>query len=193
MFTIKFEILKTDTANTANTSEHFQHLPQHKPKVIQENENMKQSPRPKHKKLNIVPLFIILAAAFILCDIAVSKYHLTITEYERTSPKIDTAIRIVHLTDLHNNELGKENERLVRAVEGADPDLVCITGDLLDLHSSDTDTAINLVEDLAENFRYISHMEITRCNILIWIRQSCAGCWKRLAQWFWILTMKILH
>lgn len=39
--------------------------------------------------------------------------------------------RFVFLSDLHNKSYGKENERLLAAIDEADPDLILCTGDML--------------------------------------------------------------
>ena len=41
-------------------------------------------------------------------------------------------LRIVQLSDLHGRSFGEDNAKLLSAVAEADPDIVCITGDLFD-------------------------------------------------------------
>jgi len=72
-------------------------------------------------------------------------------EYETfSSDKLTEAIRIVHLSDLHNREFGENNRQLLDRVSGQKPDLILFTGDLVTGHIKETDTAMNLVEELVK-------------------------------------------
>ena len=55
--------------------------------------------------------------------------------YIVTSPDLPEAFdgfRIVHISDLHGKEFGENNRRLIEAVVELEPDLIAITGDLID-------------------------------------------------------------
>ena len=77
-----------------------------------------------------------------------SKYALEVTQASFPWPGTET-VRIVQLTDLHNSVFGKDNEKLVQTVAGEDPDLILITGDLVDQNSASSETAVSLVRKLA--------------------------------------------
>ena len=47
-------------------------------------------------------------------------------------PEAFDGLRIVHLSDLHGKEFGENNARLLAAVKELQPDLIAITGDLID-------------------------------------------------------------
>ena len=47
-------------------------------------------------------------------------------------PEAFNGLRIVHLSDLHGKQFGEDNARLLAAVEELEPDLIAITGDLID-------------------------------------------------------------
>ena len=64
-----------------------------------------------------------------------SYYRIVTTEYELSYSNLPDAFdgfRIVVLSDIHAAEFGKDNERLVRKVRDAKPDIIAITGDFTD-------------------------------------------------------------
>ena len=50
---------------------------------------------------------------------------LQVTRYSMESDRISREMTIVHLTDLHNREFGRENEELVKLIRQEKPDLSC--------------------------------------------------------------------
>lgn len=93
-----------------------------------------------------------------------SKYALEVTNYVLSSPKLTAPIRVVQLTDLHNSEFGENNARLVSLVAQQQPDLILMTGDMLNGREDETEIAANLVRRLTEvapvYFSYGNH-EVT--------------------------------
>lgn len=63
---------------------------------------------------------------------------------------ISHPIRIVHLSDLHSWEFGEGNQELVAMVTEQSPDLILMTGDMLDKSGEDAAVACGLIKDLAE-------------------------------------------
>lgn len=99
------------------------------------------------KKLSVL---LLAAAAVIFWWFFGSKHGLEVTNYALTTPKLTAPIRIVHLTDLHNSEFGRGNARLVEMVGKQKPDLILLTGDMLNGNEPRTDIAVHLIEQLAE-------------------------------------------
>lgn len=96
-------------------------------------------------------LAVLLAiAAVIAWGVFGSKYALEVTNYVLSSPKLTAPIRVVQLTDLHNSEFGENNERLVRMVQKQSPDLIFMTGDMLNGREDETEIAVSLVRRLIE-------------------------------------------
>lgn len=103
----------------------------------------------KHKK-SIFITIILLSLVLILClSLYTSAYSLAITTYSLTSNN-SISLRILQLTDLHNSEFGENNSRLLTAVRTQFPDLILLTGDLLNSNEQRTDIATNLITQLCE-------------------------------------------
>lgn len=115
------------------------------------------------RKKRLFAAITTLAILFIWCYYS-SKYGLEVTNYVLSSPKLTAPIRVVQLTDLHNSEFGENNERLVRMVSQQHPDLILMTGDMLNGREDETEIAASLVRRLTEvapvYFSYGNH-EVT--------------------------------
>lgn len=110
-------------------------------------------------------LFALLLIAVVAAwGILGSKYVLEVTNYVLSSPKLTAPIRVIQLTDLHNSEFGEANTRLVDLVTRQRPDLILMTGDMLNGREDETEIAVNLVRRLTEAapvyFSYGNH-EVT--------------------------------
>lgn len=82
--------------------------------------------------------------------IVTSKYGLSVGRFSVKANGITAPIRIVQLTDLHNSEFGDHNGRLIRKVAAQEPDLILITGDLLNQNEERTDIAEELIAGLSD-------------------------------------------
>lgn len=98
------------------------------------------------KKYILIMLVVVL---LIFCiSIFLSQNALSVTYYEYSNEKIAESFKIVQLSDLHNHEFGKSNCRLVNKVKKEQPDLIFMTGDMLNEDGSGTDTAVTLIKEL---------------------------------------------
>ena len=71
---------------------------------------------------------------------------LEVNEYKILSDKIPEAFsgfRIAQVADLHNAEFGEDNEMLIELLFQTDPDMIVITGDLIDSRHTDMDIALD--------------------------------------------------
>lgn len=57
-----------------------------------------------------------------------------------------SGFRIAQVSDLHNAEFGKDNETLLKLLSENQPDIIVITGDLVDSRRTDMDIALNFVK-----------------------------------------------
>ena len=104
----------------------------------------------KHKKrlLFLVIILVLIAAGGV--SFLLSVYGLSVSRYSVSVPAFTQSIRIVQLTDLHNSVFEPHNSRLVQKVAAQKPDLILITGDLLNNNEERTDIAEELITQLAD-------------------------------------------
>ncbi len=57
---------------------------------------------------------------------------------------------IVQVSDLHNAEFGAGNKRLLAKIKAAKPDMIAITGDLVDSEHTDLSVAVDFLEKASE-------------------------------------------
>ena len=93
-------------------------------------------------------LFILILAC--LASIWVSYNWLTVTLFTVWSSKISEPFRIVLVSDLHEHQFGRDNEKLAEKIREQSPDLIVIDGDMINGDSENADTAVELVRALKE-------------------------------------------
>ena len=102
-----------------------------------------------HKKIALSITILLLLIIISVISLSTSSHALTTTHYTLSSTTI-SSLRIVQLTDLHNSEFGEENSRLIDAVRAQSPDLILLTGDLLNSDEQRMDIATNLIAKLCD-------------------------------------------
>lgn len=88
-------------------------------------------------------LLILIAVLILFCFY--ENHHLTITEYviwKENLPQAFADYRIVQISDLHNAVFGLDNQKLLGKIRELQPDIIALTGDIVD--SNHTDVAVAL-------------------------------------------------
>lgn len=75
---------------------------------------------------------------------------LTKMTYEGDIPKAFDGYKILQVSDLQNKVFGREQEPLLKKINESSPDIIVITGDLLDRHKgrTDVDSAMDFVHEI---------------------------------------------
>ena len=127
-----------------------------------------------HKKTILLVIIVLLHVLISGIGLYTSAYLLTITTYYLPATNLSTSLRILQLTDLHNSEFGEDNSRLVSAVRAQSPDLILLTGDLLNSNEQRTDVATDLITQLCDTVRMVI-MRLNIRKITAWMWTSCTG------------------
>ncbi|HDR4724807.1 metallophosphoesterase [Bacillus cereus group sp. Sample62] len=80
---------------------------------------------------------------------------ISITEVKITSSKIPSAFKgfkILQISDLHNKKFGDNQETLIQKVRSINPDIIAITGDLIDSKSYDPEVSMELIRELVKKY-----------------------------------------
>ena len=105
----------------------------------------------KKRKITIAVVAAVLLALIIWT--AWGNTALELNRYTISSdrlPKAFDGYRIAHVSDLHNTEIGKDNEKLLAMLREADPDIIAITGDIIDSRNTDIDVALQFTKTAME-------------------------------------------
>ena len=114
--------------------------------------------------LIVLGLFVALFLYYFASSLFLHVVHYTVRA-DLTRP-----IRIVQLTDLHNSQFGENNSKLVALVDEQDPDLIVMTGDMLNRDDPNTEIVEQLIRDLVPiapvYFGYGNHETSWEANYL---------------------------
>ena len=106
------------------------------------------------KKKRIIVLAVVAAVLFALIIWAVwGNTALELNTYTVSSERLPEAFdgyRIAHVSDLHNTEIGKDNKKLITMLRESKPDIICITGDIIDSRHTDIEIALQFVKSAME-------------------------------------------
>lgn len=106
------------------------------------------------KKKSKVKSFILIAIMFLLIVwLVYGNVSLQTTVYEvpvSTEYSDMNGFTIVQISDLHNARFGKEQARLLKAVAEQEPDIIAVTGDLVDSSHTDLNIAMEFMKQAVE-------------------------------------------
>lgn len=96
----------------------------------------------------IVLAFSVAIGYMVWEDNAISVSHY-IYQSDKISPALD-GYKIVQVSDLHNKSFGEDSHFLIKKIEAEQPDLIVVTGDLVDRTRTDIDVALNFINQAAQ-------------------------------------------
>lgn len=104
------------------------------------------------KKIRFI--LILLSAFALVIAVTVGYFYissksLTINEYT-VEESVTSSIRILQLSDLHSAEFGDNNEELVDLVKKQSPDLIVMSGDMINRDEENLDIITDLISSLSD-------------------------------------------
>ncbi len=103
------------------------------------------------KKLVGVILSVVVTTVIIWIFWANTALELnTYKVYNPSLPKSFNGFKIAQISDLHNAEIGKDNHKLLETLKTAKPDIIVITGDLVDSRTTNIEIALSFIKNAIE-------------------------------------------
>ena len=98
------------------------------------------------KRISGLSIIGILLVVWLIWD----NYRICVSHYSIQNdllPDIFDGYKIVQVSDLHNALFGEKQERLIEKIENENPDMIAITGDLIDSNHTNVEVAIQFVKE----------------------------------------------
>ena len=92
----------------------------------------------------VMLLISIMVSWVIWGNLSVETTKLTVTS--KDLPEAFDNFSIAHISDLHNAEYGKNNEKLIDILEAESPNIIAITGDLIDSNHTNLEVALSFAQ-----------------------------------------------
>lgn len=102
-----------------------------------------------YKLRRVVGILVVMLLCITGKSVIKSKYNLNSITYILQSKKISEEICLIQITDLHNSIFGSDNKHLISKAAMKSPDLIMITGDLLNANEPDNHIAVTLLAELS--------------------------------------------
>ena len=117
--------------------------------------------------MNVAIFLGIIAAIaiFFIIVMIIDCNRFVIREYTVTSEKLKKSGRFILLSDLHNKSFGKDNQRLIKAIDKQNPDAILIAGDMYTSAKNEN----NMASLISKNYSFkLNSLELIN-NILGYI------------------------
>ena len=105
----------------------------------------------KNKFLRLIAALAVLVIAAIW--VIIGNSHVGVTRYTVESNRIPAAFdhfKIAVISDLHNAEFGTDNSRLLKLIEDEAPDMIAVTGDLIDSNRTDIRISEKIIDQIVD-------------------------------------------
>ena len=104
----------------------------------------------------MILIYTIIGILLILCIlIFISNNMLKITEYRVVNSKIPKAfnnLNIVQISDTHSKMFGKDNNKFIKLVENANPDIIVMSGDIIAGNIGNIEKTIEMFKPLYKKY-----------------------------------------
>ena len=103
------------------------------------------------KKVSIL-LIMIFIISFFYYEVYISYNHIIENNYIIQNEKINEDINIAIISDLHDNQIGEDNKKLIDKINLLSPDIILVVGDVVNKDSKNSEIIISLMKKLCKDY-----------------------------------------
>lgn len=106
--------------------------------------------------MKILRRILVALVAFFLVELYIDSNILVVTNINIKDKKIPESFdgyKILHLSDLHSKSFGDKNINLINKVNEIDPDIIVMTGDMVNCNDTNFDNFFDLAKALAKDYK----------------------------------------
>jgi len=104
----------------------------------------------RHLGVRIAVCFIVVIVLYAFC--CYQNKHIVVSDYIYESDQIDSEFdgyRIVQISDFHDAKIGKDNIKLINKIKECSPDIIVVTGDVVDSSRTKVEHSLAFINAMA--------------------------------------------
>lgn len=105
----------------------------------------------KTKRIVFALLLLVIICLIGIYEVYISYNKITVSDYNIKSNQINNSVNAVIISDLHDNQLGENNEDLINEINSLSPDIILLVGDGVNSDSKDSKILTSLMKQLCKN------------------------------------------
>lgn len=106
--------------------------------------------------MKIIRKFLTILITFFIVELYIDSNFLQVTNITIKNKKIPSnfnGYKILHLSDLHSKSFGEKNIDLINKINKINPDVIVMTGDMVNCNDVNYDSFLNLVKGLSKKYK----------------------------------------
>ena len=107
----------------------------------------------KTRRIVFALLLLVIICLIGTYEVYISYNKITVSDYNIKSNQINNSVNAVIISDLHENQLGENNEDLINEINSLSPDIILFVGDGVNSDSKDSKIVTNLMKQLCKNHK----------------------------------------
>lgn len=106
--------------------------------------------------MKIIRKLLTILITFFIVELYIDSNFLQVTNITIKNKKIPSnfnGYKILHLSDLHSKSFGEKNINLINKINKINPDVIVMTGDMVNCNDVNYDSFLNLVKGLSKKYK----------------------------------------